>query len=80
VLPFMLIALWSVMPSAAVKALLVASAIVLLVYNVTSMLYLVRNYHRDKDFIYRRDVAHLRELQVARRLEKSLKKDGVTPA
>ena len=80
VLPFMLIALWSVMPSAAVKALLVASAIVLLVYNVASMLYLVRNYHRDKDFIYRRDVAHLRELQVARRLEKSLKKDGVTPA
>jgi hypothetical protein len=33
------------------------------------MLALVRNYQRDKDFIYRRDVAHLRELKVARRLE-----------
>jgi len=70
VLPFMIIALWSVMPSAAVKALLVAAAAVLLVYNVASMLYLVRNYRRDKDFIYRRDVAHLRELKVARSLEK----------
>jgi hypothetical protein len=44
---------------------------VLLLYNVTSVLYLVHNYRRDKDFIYRRDVAHLRELRVARRLEKS---------
>jgi hypothetical protein len=35
------------------------------------MLYLVRNYRRDKDFIYRRDVAHLRELRTARRLEKT---------
>jgi uncharacterized membrane protein YqjE len=76
VLPFMVIALWSVMPTAAVKALLVASALVLLVYNVASMMYLVNNYRRDKDFIYRRDVAHLRELRVARRLEKG----GVTSA
>jgi hypothetical protein len=76
VLPFMVIALWSVMPTAAVKALLVASALVLLVYNVASMMYLVNNYRRDKDFIYRRDVAHLRELRVARRVEKG----GVTSA
>jgi hypothetical protein len=71
VLPFMVIALWSVMPDAATKVVLLASAVVLLIYNITSMLYLVRNYRRDKDFIYRRDVAHLRELKVARRLEKS---------
>lgn len=71
VLPFMVIALWSVMPGAGTKVLLVAAAVVLLTYNVASMLYLVRNYRRDKDFIYRRDVAHLRELKVARRLEKS---------
>lgn len=69
VLPFIVVALWSVMPGAAAKVLLVASAVVLLVYNLTSMLYLVRNYRRDKDFIYRRDVAHLRELRTARRLE-----------
>jgi hypothetical protein len=71
VLPFMVIALWSVMPDAGTKVLLVAAAAVLLTYNIASMLYLVRNYRRDKDFIYRRDVAHLRELRVARRLEKS---------
>jgi hypothetical protein len=71
VLPFMVIALWSVMPDAGTKVLLVAAAAVLLTYNLASMLYLVRNYRRDKDFIYRRDVAHLRELRVARRLEKS---------
>ena len=62
-LPFIIVALWSVMPGPATKVLLVAAAAVLLVYNVTSMLYLVRNYRRDKDFIYRRDVAHLRELR-----------------
>lgn len=71
VLPFMVIALWSVMPGAGTKVLLVAAAAVLLIYNIASMLYLVRNYRRDKDFIYRRDVAHLRELKVARRLAKS---------
>ena len=71
VLPFIVIALWPVMPGPGTKALLIGAAVVLLVYNVTSMLYLVRNYRRDKDFIYRRDVAHLRELKVARRLEKS---------
>jgi hypothetical protein len=76
VLPFIVIALWSVMPGAGTKVLLIAAALVLLVYNVTSMLYLVRNYRRDKDFIYRRDVAHLRELRVARRLEKT----GEAPA
>jgi hypothetical protein len=76
VLPFIVIALWSVMPGPGTKALLIASAVVLLVYNVTSMLYLVRNYRRDKDFIYRRDVAHLREVRVARRLEKT----GEAPA
>lgn len=71
VLPFIVIAVWSVMPGPATRALLVAAALVLLIYNVASMLYLVRNYRRDKDFIYRRDVAHLRELKTARRLEKS---------
>jgi len=71
VLPFIVIALWSVMPGPGTKTLLVAAAAVLLIYNVASMSYLVRGYHRDKDFIYRRDVAHLRELKIARRLEKN---------
>jgi uncharacterized membrane protein YqjE len=75
VLPFLVIALWSVMPSAATKAVVIVFVVLLLVYNVTSMVYLVRNYRRDKNFIYRRDVAHLRELRVARRLEK----EEVTP-
>jgi hypothetical protein len=71
VLPFIVVALWSVMPGAGTKVLLVAAGAVLLVYNLTSMLYLVRNYRRDKDFIYRRDVAHLRELRTVRRLERN---------
>jgi hypothetical protein len=69
VVPFVVIALWNVMPDLATKILLVAASGVLLLYNIASMLALVRNYRRDKDFIYRRDVAHLRELKVARRLE-----------
>jgi hypothetical protein len=69
VVPFVVIVLWNVMPDLATKILLVAASGVLLLYNIASMLALVRNYQRDKDFIYRRDVAHLRELKVARRLE-----------
>jgi hypothetical protein len=67
VLPFVYIALWNSMPGAGVKVVLGAAGAVLLIYNVASMLALVRNYRRDKDFIYRRDIAHLRELRVARR-------------
>jgi len=70
VLPFVYVALWSNMPSAATRVVLGASGVVLLVYNLASMLALVRNYRRDRDFIYRRDVAHLRELRVARRAAK----------
>ena len=71
VVPFIVIALWQVMPDLATKVLLVVASGVLILYNVASMLALVQNYQRDKDFIYRRDVAHLREQRVARRLEKS---------
>ncbi len=67
VLPFILIALWSVMPGAGVKVVLVASAVVLALYNGGSILKLLDNYRRDRDFIYRRDVAHLRQLREVRR-------------
>jgi archaellum biogenesis protein FlaJ (TadC family) len=70
VLPFVYIALLNNMPGTATKVVLGASCLVLLVYNVASMLALVRNYRRDKDFIYRRDVAHLTELATARRAAK----------
>lgn len=67
VLPFVFVALWSNMPGAGTKLVLLVSGCVLLLYNVASMLALVRNYDRDREFIYRRDVAHVRELRVARR-------------
>jgi archaellum biogenesis protein FlaJ (TadC family) len=70
VLPFVYIALLGNMPGTGTKLVLAGSGLVLLIYNVASMLALVRNYRRDKDFIYRRDVAHLRELAVARRAAK----------
>jgi len=44
-----------------VRVVLVVSCAIVLIYNVASMLALIRNYRRDRDFIYRRDVAHLRE-------------------
>jgi hypothetical protein len=66
VLPFVFIALLDNMPNTGTKLVLLGSGLVLLLYNVASMLALIRNYKRDKDFIYRRDVAHLRELAVAR--------------
>jgi hypothetical protein len=58
------------MPGTATKVVLAVAGAVLLIYNVASMLALVRNYERDKDFIYRRDIAHLRELRVTRRAAK----------
>jgi archaellum biogenesis protein FlaJ (TadC family) len=70
VLPFVYFALLDNMPGTGTKVVLAGACIVLLVYNVASMLALVRNYRRDKDFIYRRDVAHLRELATARRAAK----------
>ena len=70
VLPFTYFAVLDNMPGTGVKVVLAASCVVLLVYNVASMLALVRNYRRDKDFIYRRDVAHLTELATARRAAK----------
>jgi hypothetical protein len=70
-IPFILIALWGSMPTTGTKVALVASGAVLILYNVASMLKLVQNYTRDKDFIYRRDVAHLRELKVARETRKA---------
>lgn len=70
VLPYVYIALWDSMPGTTTKVVLAAAGAVLLIYNVASMLALVGNYRRDKDFIYRRDIAHLRELRVARRAAK----------
>jgi hypothetical protein len=61
VLPFILIAVWDNVPTTGIKVVLVAACAVVLLYNVASMVALVRNYRRDRDFIYRRDVAHLRE-------------------
>jgi uncharacterized membrane protein len=70
VLPYVYFAVLDYMPGNGTKIVLAASCVVLLVYNVASMLALVRNYQRDKDFIYRRDVAHLTELSTARRAAK----------
>ena len=70
VLPYTYIALLDNMPGTGTKVVLAAACLVLLVYNVASMLALVRNYQRDKDFIYRRDVAHLSALATARRMAK----------
>lgn len=69
VLPFIVISMWSI-AAPGTRAVLIAAAAVVAVYNVASMLKLVRTYHEDRDFIYRRDVAHLRELRAARRLQR----------
>ena len=61
VLPFVLIAVWKHSPSTGVQVVLAVSCAVVLVYNIASMFALINNYRRDRDFIYRRDVAHLRE-------------------
>jgi hypothetical protein len=67
VLPFIIVAMWDEMPDTATRLVLIGAAIVLAIYNCASMLVLVRNYGADHDFIYRRDVAHLRLLRAARR-------------
>lgn len=66
-LPFILIAVWSVMPDTTSKLVLIGAAAVLALYNGGSILTLLRNYTRDREFIYRKDVAHLHELRAARK-------------
>jgi hypothetical protein len=67
VLPFIIVAMWPHMPDTATKLVLIGTALVLAFYNTASMLVLIRNYSADRDFIYRRDVAHLRLLRAARK-------------
>lgn len=67
VLPFIIVAMWSHMPDTGTKVVLVVSALMLALYNCASMLVLIRNYSADRDFIYRRDVAHLRLQRAAKK-------------
>jgi cobalamin biosynthesis protein CobD/CbiB len=69
VVPFTYVALWSAMPNAAVRIVLLGACAVLLLYNVASMIALVRNFAVDRDFVYRRDVAHARERATLRALK-----------
>lgn len=71
VLPFILVAVWDVAPGNGARAILVVAGSVLAAYNVASMVKLVQNYRRDRDFIYRRDVVHMRELDAARRTRRA---------
>jgi hypothetical protein len=57
------------MPNAAVRIVLLGACAVLLLYNVASMIALVRNFAVDRDFVYRRDVAHARERATLRALK-----------
>jgi hypothetical protein len=66
VLPFILIVIWDNVPTDGIRVVLVLACAVVLIYNVASMVALVRNYERDRDFVYRRDVAHLRERDALR--------------
>ncbi|MGH3261549.1 MAG: hypothetical protein ACRDNS_06095 [Trebonia sp.] len=68
VLPFVFVAVWDDMPNTGTRVVLLVAGVFLLVYNLGSQLALLRNYRRDYDFIYRRDVAYLREQAVAREL------------
>jgi hypothetical protein len=61
VVPFVLVVVWQHAPSTGVRVVLLVSGLVVLVYNVASMVALVVGFRRDRDFVYRRDVAHLRE-------------------
>jgi hypothetical protein len=69
VMVFMFLALWSAMPSGAVRVVLLGAGAVLLVYNVAAMLRMIRNFTDDRDFVYRRDVAHARERAALRALK-----------
>ena len=66
-LPFVIFAVWSVLPNDTAKVVVILAGVVLAIYNGASISMLLRNYRRDRDFIYRPDVAHLNELRAARR-------------
>lgn len=75
-LPFILIVVWNVVPEPGIRWVLVAAAAMLVLYNGGSIAMLLRNYERDREFIYRRDVAHLQELRAARAELRAARRSG----
>jgi hypothetical protein len=66
IVPFVLIAVWGDIPSTGIKVVLVVACAVILSYNAAAIAALVSGFRRDRDFVYRRDVAHLRERDALR--------------
>jgi hypothetical protein len=66
IVPFVLIAVWDHVPTGGIRVVLVVAAAVILTYNVASIAALISGFRRDRDFVYRRDVAHLRERDALR--------------
>jgi hypothetical protein len=67
--PFVLVAVWDSVPTTGIKVVLVVSGVVVLIYNVASMVAMVGHFRADLDFVYRRDVANLREREAMRAAE-----------
>lgn len=64
---FVAVATWSLAPSGAARAVLLAGGAVVLVFNTAAIVAMLRHYRNDRDFMYGLDIKFLDAARAARR-------------
>jgi hypothetical protein len=65
---FTIISIWSNVENGGIRALLLISGALVLLFNTASIVAMLRHYTNDKHFIYGLDLKHLDEMRRAKRI------------
>jgi hypothetical protein len=65
---FTIISIWSNIENGGIRALLLISGALVLLFNTASIVAMLRHYTNDKHFIYGLDLKHLDEMRQAKRI------------
>jgi hypothetical protein len=63
---FVALATWSLAPNGAARVLLLIGGAIVLVFNTTAILAMLRHYREDRDFMYGLDIKFLDEARARR--------------
>lgn len=66
---FVFFSIYPLAPNGGIRAVMVVSATILLVFNTAAIFAMVRHYAHDKEFIYGLDIRHLDERRAAAAIE-----------
>jgi hypothetical protein len=64
---FALFTIWPFIAEPAIRAILATFCGLILIFNTTAIVAMLRHYHEDKHFIYGLDLKHLDEMRARRR-------------